>query len=111
MSLTMIGMTLVTSLVPMLCILVVYAAAYGGSTVLPLSLQADLFGRNSYATVRGLVHTVQMTGMLLGPIFAGFVYDCTESYSLAFAGFAVASLLGMLAVLATRLPGVNLHRS
>ena len=79
--------------------------------MLPLSLQADLFGRNSFATVRGLVHTVQMTGMLLGPIFAGFVYDSTESYSLAFAGFAVASLLGMLAILATRLPGVNLHRS
>ena len=109
--LTMIGMTLVTGLVPMLCILVVYAAAYGGSTVLPLSLQADLFGRNSFATVRGLVHTVQMTGMLLGPIFAGFIYDSTESYSLAFAGFAVASLLGMLAILATRLPGVNLRRS
>lgn len=103
-TLTMIGMSLVTVLVPMLCILAVYAVAYGGTTVLPMSLQADLFGRKSYATIRGLVHTVQMTGMLLGPVFAGFVYDQTQSYFLAFVGFAIAGFVGMVAILITLFP-------
>jgi sugar phosphate permease len=103
-TLAMIGMSLVTVLIPMLCILAVYAVAYGGTTVLPMSLQADLFGRKSYATIRGLVHTVQMTGMLLGPVFAGFVYDNTESYFLAFVGFAIAGFVGMVAILLTLIP-------
>lgn len=107
MSLTMIGLSQVSSLVPVLLILVVYAGVYGGSTVMPLSLQADLFGRNSFATIRGLVHTVQMVGMLLGPILAGFVYDTTHSYFVAFVVFAVAAFLGMLAILATKLPGLG----
>ena len=102
--LTMIGMSLVDGLLPVIVILVAYAAVYGGSTVLPLGLQADLFGRKAFATVRGLLHTVQTGGMLLGPIFAGFVYDNTDSYFLAFIGFAAASFLGMLLVLGVRRP-------
>ena len=103
-SLTMVGMGFATGLLPVLGILVAYAAVYGGSTVLPLSFQADLFGRNSFATIRGFMNTVQTGGMLLGPIFAGWVFDSTESYFLAFMGFAGASLLGMLLILGVRQP-------
>jgi len=103
-SLTMIGMCFVTDLAPLIGILVAYAAVYGGSTVLPLSLQADLFGRRSFATTRGLLNTVQTGGMLIGPVFAGFVFDRTGDYLWAFAGFAAASFLGMLLILGARRP-------
>ena len=110
MSLTMVGMSVVSGLLPIVGILVPYAAASGGSSVLPLGIQADLFGRNTFATIRGLLHTVQTGGMLLGPIFAGFVFDSTQSYFLAFIGFTAVSFLGMLLILGIRRPSPGLQR-
>lgn len=103
-SITMIAMAYATGLAWVMVILVAYAAVYGGSTVLPLSLQAELFGRRAFATTRGLISTVQTGGMILGPILAGFVYDTTESYYWAFIVFASVSFLAMLLILGARRP-------
>ncbi len=105
-SLTMLAMSQVQSQSLLVGILVLYAVAYGGSIVLPVSLQADYFGRKSFATIRGLTNTVQTTGTLIGPVFAGAVFDQTGNYSLAFAGFAVAGFMAMLLVIGIRRPNV-----
>ena len=42
--------------------------------------------------------------MMIGPIFAGIVFDVTESYFLAFLGFGVASVLGALVLLLLKKP-------
>ena len=102
MALTMMGLSLGHSVSLVLAILVVYAAAYGGCIVLPLALQADYFGRYAYATIRGLLNAVQMTGMLVGPIFAGLIFDVTGSYNIAFVGFAVASALAGVLLIGLR---------
>ena len=72
--------------------------------MLPLSLQADLFGRKAFATTRGLISTVQTGGMILGPILAGLVYDNTESYFWAFIVFASVSFMAMLLILGASRP-------
>jgi sugar phosphate permease len=108
-SITMIAMAYATGLVWVMVILVAYAAVYGGSTVLPLSLQAELFGRRAFATTRGLISTVQTGGMILGPILAGFVYDTTESYYWAFIVFASVSFLAMVLILGARRPSAIAH--
>ena len=102
--LTMLGMAQTQSMWIVLPLLVVYSVAYGGSVTLPLPLQAEYFGRNNFATIRGLIHTVQTGGLILGPIFAGYVYDTTESYTFAFLGFAAASFLGAILVMFARKP-------
>ncbi|MFH1485985.1 MAG: MFS transporter [Chloroflexota bacterium] len=104
MGLTMLGMSQVQSLGAVIAILAVYAVAYGGVLALPFSLQADYFGRKAFATVRSLLHSVQMAGMFVGPIFAGFVFDTTQSYFLALLTFAGVSFLGMLLILGARRP-------
>ena len=105
-SLTMLAMTQVQTRPLLIGALALYAVAYGGSIVLPVSLQADYFGRKSFATIRGLMNTVQTTGTLIGPLFAGVVFDLTGDYLLAFAGFAVAGFLAMLLVVGIRRPNV-----
>ncbi len=105
-SLTMLAMTQVETQPLLIGALVLYAVAYGGSIVLPVSLQADYFGRKSFATIRGLMSTVQTVGTLIGPVFAGVVYDRTGDYMLAFAGFAVAGFVAMLLVAGIRRPNV-----
>ncbi|MBI4339360.1 MAG: MFS transporter [Chloroflexi bacterium] len=105
MALSMLAMGLAESQWLVGAILVVYAVAYGGAIVLPIALQAEYFGRGSFAAIRGLLSSLQTPGMLVGPIFAGFVYDVTESYFVAFMGFAVAGLLGALLLLGVKKPG------
>ena len=104
---TMLAMSQVQSQSLLVGILVSYAVAYGGSIVLPVSLQADYFGRKSFATIRGLISTVQTIGTLIGPVFAGVVFDLTGNYSLAFAGFAVAGFVAMLLVAGIRRPNAG----
>ena len=101
MSGVMLLMSTATSIASVIPALFAYAVAQGGIAVIPQSLIADYFGRKSYATIQGFRSSVQMIGIISGPILAGLVYDSTGSYQLAFYMFAVASLIAMfLAILA-----------
>lgn len=63
---------------------VVYGLGYGGAIPLTVALRADLFGRKNYATIAGITMTLAMIGTVTAPLFAGYLYDTTQSYSLAF---------------------------
>jgi cyanate permease len=47
---------------------------------------------------------VQTVGTFLGPLIAGFVYDLTKSYTIAFAIFAVVSFISMILMSVARRP-------
>jgi sugar phosphate permease len=63
---------------------VVYGLGYGGAIPLTVALRADLFGRTNYATISGITMPLTMIGTVVAPLFAGYLYDTTQSYSLAF---------------------------
>jgi sugar phosphate permease len=84
--------------------LVVFAAAQGGISVIPQSLIADYFGRRSYATIQGFRSSIQMLGIIVGPVVSGVVYDQTQSYTGAFLGFSAAALVSMVLVFMARPP-------
>ena len=86
-------------------VLVLYAAAQGGISVIPQSLVAEYFGRRSYATIQGFRSSIQMAGIIVGPIVSGFIFDRTGSYEAAFLGFAGAAMVSMVLVLMARPPG------
>ena len=84
--------------------LVVFAAAQGGISVIPQSLIAEYFGRRAYATIQGFRSSIQMAGIIAGPIISGYFFDTTGSYSTAFLGFAAASIVSMALVLMAKPP-------
>jgi MFS family permease len=84
--------------------LVVFAAAQGGISVIPQSLIADYFGRRSYATIQGFRSSIQMLGIIVGPVVSGVVFDQTQSYTGAFLGFSAAALVSMVLVFMARPP-------
>jgi cyanate permease len=45
-----------------------------------------------------------MFGLVLGPVFAGFMYDVTQSYYLAFMVFAFSGMLGAVIMVFLRPP-------
>ena len=45
----------------------------------------DLFGRRNFATLRGGMMTVQSAMAVGTPLYAGWIYDSTQSYFLVIA--------------------------
>ena len=91
----------VTAVIP---ILVAFSASQGGISVIPQSLIADYFGRRSYATIQGFRSTIQMLGIIAGPIISGYFFDTTGSYTIAFLGFSGAALVSMILVFMAKPP-------
>ena len=74
-------------------------AGVGGLHVLLRLAWADYYGRRHLGSIRGVALPVQIGGQAVGPIVAGFMYDSTESYQVAFVIFASAVSLAALIVL------------
>ena len=85
-------------------VLVAFSASQGGISVIPQSLIADYFGRRSYATIQGFRSTIQMGGIIAGPIISGYFYDTTGSYEIAFLLFSGAALVSMALVFMAKPP-------
>ncbi|GAF76330.1 unnamed protein product, partial [marine sediment metagenome] len=84
--------------------LLIYGLGYGGAIPLTQALRADLFGRKAFPIVSGLIMPATTIGAVIGPIFAGYVFDVTESYRIAFYTFVVLTLLSGLTFLFVRTP-------
>jgi MFS family permease len=74
----------------------IYAVGWGGGATLMFALRAEYFGRKAFGTISGAMDAIQMFGLVLGPVFAGLVYDLTESYYPAFITFAISAALAAL---------------
>ena len=78
--------------------MIIYSLAYGGLASLQEPIRADYFGTKAFATIQGMSRSITTAGTFMGPIIAGFLYDLTHSYTIAFGIFAVVSL-GAVALL------------
>lgn len=76
----------------------VFAAFMGmswGSVPILFSLRAEYFGRTSFASISGFMQAVNTPASFAGPVFAGIVFDRTQSYDIAFLVFMAACLVSM----------------
>ena len=64
-----------------------------GTVPLNWALIGDFFGRRSYGTLRGIMVVGTGLGTFLSPIYAGWVFDRTESYAPALWTFFAVHLL------------------
>jgi MFS family permease len=78
--------------------------AYGGPIPLRFALQGDYFGTKAFALISGLM---MLPGTLIGffsPVFAGWMFDTTGSYRLAFLILAAITAAGIPFILLARPP-------
>ena len=67
------------------------------------AITGDYYGRKFFGTINGLTHLAMAVTTVLGPVFAGYIFDVTGSYRLAFVSFAATCAIGALfAILAKR---------
>lgn len=86
--------------------LILYAPTYAG--VLPLipAIQGEYFGRKWFGTIRGMMTPITLISGVLGPVFAGTVFDVTGSYRPAFTVLAGSILLALVLVLTAKPPKI-----
>jgi MFS family permease len=71
----------------------------GMGAVMPMTpvLRARYFGRKSFGTIAGWSRALTIPVGVVGPVLAGWIYDTTGSYEIAFVLFAIT--LGMSVVI------------
>ncbi|NNF80675.1 MAG: MFS transporter [Rhizobiales bacterium] len=79
-----------------------YGFAHGGLFTAVSPTVAEYFGLKAHGTIFGLILLFGTIGGALGPILAGWAFDMTESYSIAFGSLTALLALGL--VLVMRLP-------
>ena len=72
----------------------IYGISYGGTIPLLYTFGADLFGRKRFASISGFP-PFRMIGSVVGPIFAGYIFDVYDDYRFAFNVFSVFALLSI----------------
>ena len=85
---SMVLATLASSFATAALFSVVFGNALGVWTVVSRMLFANYFGRRSFGAIRGFAAPIMSGVSMIGPIFAGRIWDFTGSYDAAFATFA-----------------------
>jgi MFS family permease len=73
----------------------IYGIAYGGAFPVVNVIVTESFGGKQLGTVFGVISVVSGIGSLVGPWLAGYVFDHTGSYSIAFLAAAGCSMIAV----------------
>lgn len=66
--------------IPLFLALLLFTGSEAGSS-LNWALVGDMFGRKSFATIRGMMAPLYNSVLMVGPVAAGFVFDWTGTYT------------------------------
>ena len=83
---------------------VMYGIGFGGRIPLLTAIRGEYFGRKAFATIMGLSQFPNNLGMIVAPLFAGYMFDTTGTYIVPFTTFAVLNLLGAFLILFVKRP-------
>ena len=73
---------------------IVYGIGFGGRTPLTTSIRGAYFGRKAFASITGISMIPMNILHLAAPLFAGVMFDLTNSYDIPFGIIAIVSLIG-----------------
>lgn len=102
-ALAMLAMLTVDGNIAVYLFVVLMAIEQGTSSLNWVSL-GNFFGRTSFATLMGMISVVFNIGMLISPIYAGLIFDRTDSYALVLLSFLPIYLAAGVFFLITRKP-------
>jgi MFS family permease len=97
-------LTLASTTLHLILIATIFGIGFGARGTLLTVLRGDVFGRQNFSRLSGLMDPITTVGIALAPLFAGYVYDSRGSYDSAFLILAVLSTIGAFALVGIRLP-------
>ena len=81
-----------------------FGFAFGATAPLNAALIGDTFGLRQIGLIMAIIEIGWELGAASGPALAGYIFDITGSYSKAFLGSAIASLLGAVLTILIKRP-------
>ncbi len=72
----------------------VYGIGWGGRAPLTTAIRGVYFGRKAFASITGFSMIPMNILHLIAPLFAGIMFDITQSYTIPFSAIAVVSFIG-----------------
>ena len=82
----------------------VFGFAFGATAPLNAALIGDTFGLRHVGLIMGVIEMGWESGAATGPALAGYVFDITGGYSLAFLGAGLAALLAAALIIPIKKP-------
>jgi MFS family permease len=82
-----------SSIIHVYAFVVIYGLTYGGCIPLLMAFRGDIFGRKNFAQMSGIMSPFRMIGNVVGPVLAGYLFDVTGSYKVAFVSFAALAVM------------------
>ncbi len=82
-----------SSIIHVYAFVLIYGLTYGGCIPLLMAFRGDIFGRKKFAQMNGIMAPFRMIGNVVGPVFAGFLFDVTGNYRIAFIVFTCLALM------------------
>ena len=83
---------------------IVYGFGFGARIPLGSAIRGEYFGRKAFGKVLGFSMVPMFLMMMLGPLFAGWMYDTSGSYDTAFIILAGIGFVGSVGFLLARKP-------
>ena len=83
---------------------IIYGISYGGAIPVFMAIVGEYFGRKNFATIRGWMQLCHVPSTVVGPVYAGWIYDTTNNYQVAFMSFIVALILGTVFLFLSKKP-------
>jgi len=71
---------------------------------LMMALRADYFGLRQLGKIAGWSNTITASGSIIGPVYAGIMYDARGDYVFAFLSLGMVTIAGSLTFFLARRP-------
>ena len=82
----------------------IFGVAFGARGTLMTVLRAQVFGRENFSRLAGLMDPISSAAVFISPLIAAWMYDSLGSYQLAFLGLAAFNASGAFLLLGIRVP-------
>jgi MFS family permease len=102
--LSFVSFTISSGLVLLYLAAAVFGFSYGGVTALFPALVGDFFGRAQVGAIVGFIFAIAGSPAAFGPLIAGYLYDASHSYSIAFEMSAALNLAALLLLFMLKKP-------
>lgn len=84
--------------------IILHGLAWGSRGPLMMAIRADYFGRRNLGIIAGWSNGITFTGSVIGPLYAGIMFDVQGDYDFAFWTLGVATIISTVFFIAARKP-------
>jgi OFA family oxalate/formate antiporter-like MFS transporter len=98
MGVCLFALPFITSDAAFIVFAVIFGLAYGGDVPQVPALAVQCFGVVSLGVIYAFITCIVNLACSLGPLAAGYIFDATHSYTIAFLGSAFLLLLGVFSI-------------